>query len=207
MKLQNIKSNKANGFTIIELLVVIVVIAILASITMVSYTGITARANTSASKTTANAVIQKAEVYFTEKSLYPETLTKLTGTSTSDSWYISGVSLYKAGTPAVTAKLSSQPSDTKTISYYVCGYYDISTTTANMQYGKTQSGTNYPIVTITGAAAAYWDYSTNHSEIISTGNVGTYTGSSATWANGTLTLKDTTNTDVVVPIHCELSTN
>ena len=37
--------SKRNGFTIVELLVVIVVIGILAAITIVSYSGITQRAN------------------------------------------------------------------------------------------------------------------------------------------------------------------
>ncbi len=40
--------NKARGFTIVELLIVIVIIAILAAITLVSYNGITARAEQSA---------------------------------------------------------------------------------------------------------------------------------------------------------------
>jgi general secretion pathway protein G len=46
-----LKTNKSKpktnqlGFTIVELLVVIVVIGILAAITIVSYTGITAKAN------------------------------------------------------------------------------------------------------------------------------------------------------------------
>jgi len=54
MVLNNIKVNqKDSGFTIVELLVVIVVIGILAAITIVSYTGITAKAN--ASKALANA--------------------------------------------------------------------------------------------------------------------------------------------------------
>ena len=44
--MQNKKSKLNNGFTIVELLVVIVVIAILASIALVSYTGITLKATT-----------------------------------------------------------------------------------------------------------------------------------------------------------------
>lgn len=52
------KLQKQKGFTIVELLVVIVVIGILAAITIVSYTGVTAKANTSAAQSNANSITQ-----------------------------------------------------------------------------------------------------------------------------------------------------
>jgi len=73
----NTKSNqKYNGFTIVELLVVIVVIGILAAITVVSYTGITTKANTASNKQDANSVVSSALTYYTDNnSTFPTTLT------------------------------------------------------------------------------------------------------------------------------------
>jgi len=73
MILKNIKA-KDQGFTIVELLVVIVVIGILAAITIVSYTGITARANTSANKQNASSVVAAAQTYYADNSsVFPAT--------------------------------------------------------------------------------------------------------------------------------------
>ena len=61
------------GFTIVELLIVVVVIAILAAISIVAYTGITNRANTSASIETANSVKAVAVAYQGANGGYPTT--------------------------------------------------------------------------------------------------------------------------------------
>jgi len=73
MILKNIKT-KDHGFTIVELLVVIVVIGILAAITIVSYTGITARANTASNKQNASSVLASAQSYYVDNSsVFPNT--------------------------------------------------------------------------------------------------------------------------------------
>ena len=66
---RNIKLNK--GFTIVELLVVIVVIGILAAITMVSYTGVTDKANLAANQSNASSIQQAADTYYAENQVYP----------------------------------------------------------------------------------------------------------------------------------------
>ena len=73
MSLTNIKlkSQAERGFTIVELLIVVVVIAILAAITIVSYNGITNRANQSASKSAASNVQKKVELFQGEVGNYP----------------------------------------------------------------------------------------------------------------------------------------
>lgn len=62
---------RKNGFTIVELLIVVVVIAILAAITIVSYTGIQSKANDSAVQTDFSAIAKKLELYYTDNGKYP----------------------------------------------------------------------------------------------------------------------------------------
>lgn len=67
------------GFTIVELLIVVVVIAILAAITIVSYNGITQRANASVAQGAVDAARKKIAVYSVENgdSSYPADLQAL----------------------------------------------------------------------------------------------------------------------------------
>jgi len=99
MSLKNIKSNTQNqkGFTIVELLIVVVVIAILAAITIVSYNGITNRANQSASKSTAASVQKKIELYNSEVGNYPISYTALSSDATKS--YTLPASSYGSAAP------------------------------------------------------------------------------------------------------------
>ena len=64
--------NKKNqGFTIVELLIVIVIIAILAAITIVAYNGIQQRAYMSAMKSDYRAINQALTMYKTEHGKWP----------------------------------------------------------------------------------------------------------------------------------------
>jgi prepilin-type N-terminal cleavage/methylation domain-containing protein len=64
---------KQQGFTIVELLIVIVVIGILAAITIVAYSGITARANGTKAQTNAATAQKVAEAYNADGGTYPAT--------------------------------------------------------------------------------------------------------------------------------------
>lgn len=86
MSFTNIKT-KSQGFTIVELLIVVVVIAILAAITIVSYNGITRSANASSAKSTQASVAKKLEAYAAEEGRYPVSLTELSADS-SKSYYL-----------------------------------------------------------------------------------------------------------------------
>jgi len=86
MSLTDIKA-KNQGFTIVELLIVVVVIAILAAITIVSYNGITGRANQAAVKGQAATYQKKAELYQSEVGNYPVATTDLSADSSKSYYY------------------------------------------------------------------------------------------------------------------------
>ncbi len=62
---------RSEGFTIIELLIVIVVIAILATLVIVTFTGIQQRARDSQRQTDINALDSHIEAYFATNGNYP----------------------------------------------------------------------------------------------------------------------------------------
>lgn len=101
MSLTDIKT-KNQGFTIVELLIVVVVIAILAAITIVSYNGITNRANQSAARSAASSVQKKIELYNGEVGNYPISKAALSGDS-SKSYYIGSGTFGDAAPTADTA--------------------------------------------------------------------------------------------------------
>lgn len=73
MALKHLASiNNKQGFTIVELLIVIVVIGILAAITIVSYTGIAASAYAAKASSSAGAYVKLLEMYRVEHGAYPE---------------------------------------------------------------------------------------------------------------------------------------
>ena len=62
---------RRQGFTVVELLIVIVVIAILAAISVVAFNGIQARAYDSARQNDIKTIAKALEMYYTEHGEYP----------------------------------------------------------------------------------------------------------------------------------------
>lgn len=146
MSLKNIKSKTQaqEGFTIVELLIVVVVIAILAAITIVSYNGITTRANASAVKAAAATVQKKAELFASDgtSGKYPAIFTDLTAATADKSYYL-GTTITNTGGTAPAAS-----NGTNAIQYFVCG---VAAGAASTSIATTTN--------VSGAQIKYWDFS------------------------------------------------
>ncbi|MDB5179619.1 MAG: exported protein of unknown function [Candidatus Saccharibacteria bacterium] len=116
MSFNNIKTKlrQDRGFTIVELLIVIVVIGILAAITIVSFNGVTARANTASAQSAAESAVKKIEAYNAEKASYPATFGVLQLTANS------GTSYYLTGVTFATSAYAAQPGTPQTVMLYSC---------------------------------------------------------------------------------------
>ncbi len=165
MSLENIKSKTQaqKGFTIVELLIVVVVIAILAAITIVSYNGITNRANASAAASSAATVQKKAELYASDgpTGLYPANASAavLTSAAPSTTYYLSGVTVQGTAPDASNGKT--------TVQYFVCGHSGTTTAPANIA----------AITAVTGGQVAYFDFAAGTGvKTISMGNTSTAVG-------------------------------
>lgn len=161
MSFNHIKSKlqSESGFTIVELLIVIVVIGILAAITIVSYNGITARANTNSAKANATAFLKKAELYASEPTLtnrYPITAAEVQTAADANKSYYVNPTLTLGYSLAGTALTSSNP--TATIKVLKCA-----ATTQTSQADITSS-------LIVGLKAVYFDYTTNAEANLTVGN-------------------------------------
>jgi prepilin-type N-terminal cleavage/methylation domain-containing protein len=149
-----VTKNKVKGFTIVELLIVIVIIGILAAITVVSFSGITAKANTASEQSAANAVISKALVYKASVGQYPIKIGTLTGLATTDPAYLSGVTN--------STSLTAPASPYNTVQYLICasktGNVAASTYATDI---SSDSGVSFvSTTTVTGIIAKYWDFTT-----------------------------------------------
>lgn len=136
------KNIKNQGFTLVELLIVIVIIAILTVVSLVAYNGLQNQAKTSAAKSAADAVAKKAELYNTSKSSYPANLGKLTNAADSGEPYYLDASTVK--TPAAALADGSAPTEGANA----------------IEYSECPTGSATP----TGAHVRYYNFSTNKVE-------------------------------------------
>lgn len=86
--MQKSKSIFGNGFTVVELLVVVVVIAILASITIIAYNGVQGRTRDDKRKTDILNITKALELYYSDNGAYP--VSTATSSALGGTWYSSG---------------------------------------------------------------------------------------------------------------------
>lgn len=90
-----VQNHQKNGFTIVELLIVVVVIAILAAITIVAYNGIQNRAKASAAQSLTSQTAKKVALYAVDNGdQYPATLELAGVTNTTGLQYSSSGSTF-----------------------------------------------------------------------------------------------------------------
>jgi prepilin-type N-terminal cleavage/methylation domain-containing protein len=151
MVLGNIKTtNKERGFTIVELLIVIVVIGILAAITIVAYSGITARANATKAQTNATQIQKIAEAFNADNSFYPRTIADFSGALAVSAKLPSGLTLVKGGGVAGTSYASGAAALTATVTAALVTSANGTSTVAFL--------TSPNATTPTGGVIYYWDY-------------------------------------------------
>ncbi len=114
------KNIKNQGFTLVELLIVIVIIAILTVVSLVAYNGLQNQAKTSAAKSAADAVAKKAELYNTAESKYPANLTDLTNPAKSGEPYYLDAKTVKAPATGTSLTAGSAPTEANTVEYAPC---------------------------------------------------------------------------------------
>ena len=124
---KNLKDGQS-GFTIVELLIVIVVIGILAGITIVAYSGITNRANTTKAQSNATTVQSVAEAMNADIGYYPETTADFTTSPYAGSSVARTASLPAGINISLSGGVADTPTGTpsgvnglKTVLYQYCG--------------------------------------------------------------------------------------
>lgn len=157
-----------NGFTIVELLIVVVVIAILAAITIVSYNGITKRAQAAAYQSNAREIMNKLNLFYSQNNRYPEA---------SDTEMTDGVSpeSLPQGVSVIYTDISSQVirnyANTTTSTYpaftmgtYISALYTNTNTGLKMYVAKACRDINDPTKTL-GLRIYYPDPTENYGEL------------------------------------------
>jgi len=154
--------NRREGFTIVELLIVIVVIGILAAITIISYTGITTQANINTAKANAQAILDASTQYYNLAGNYPYVNAgTLSAASGSASALVSNGVTVSVPT-SVTVTSTKLASDSTTQVLYVrtsggdgaCVAYRAGSSTGYAIAGAAASSNNYASINATTPACS-----------------------------------------------------
>ena len=141
MKLPNLSTKSSQeGFTLVELIIVIVVIGILAAIILVAYSGITAQANDTKYKSNAESVRKVAETINADKGYYPDAVSDFDDSDYTD--LPSGLTVQANSTNAASTSLKTNAEANK-VEVYFCSsgegvhiFYPKGSTTESMTAGQ-----------------------------------------------------------------------
>ena len=129
---------RQNGFTLVELLIVVVIIAILASITIVSYNGIQDRARYSVEQNDIDTINKAILLYQAQYGVYPHRGTAGGNVITQQGTSVPFTTLDDNFVPEFLSKVPTPPGD-QTNNYYA--------------YIYTAGGADYKIVRLTTTSA------------------------------------------------------
>jgi len=95
------KKNRINGFTLIELMIVVVIIGILAAIAFPSYRDSVRKTNRSDAKVALTRAAQMQERRFTEQGSYSNSIGDIGGNTSPEGWY--SIAVVASNTAACTS--------------------------------------------------------------------------------------------------------
>jgi general secretion pathway protein G len=161
------KSDSINGFTIVELLIVIVVIGILAAITIVAYNGLQDRGKYSLMQSDLKSITKALELYKVDNGNYPNTIGQAGCTNNWCGWdQVTGDSFIIGVSPKYVAKLPQLPTANASNDTYLyqsngADYQLIRYRAAALGGLSTAEMTNNPLLATTdGYNGLAWGYRT-----------------------------------------------
>ncbi len=126
---------RTEGFTLIELMIVVVIIALLAAVAIPAYTAYTVRAKRSAAESFIMSVANKQEQYVLDARQYANSLAALNMTVPSDVDASYNITITNVGMTPPTYTINAVPKDAQAVNDTQCATVSINQAGAKSQTG------------------------------------------------------------------------